>query len=424
MLYTIAVVSDFHIGTKGRFRDTVTQNGYPQIDINVSETFRQLVSSENIQADLLLVLGDLSDEAKTEEFFLANNLIRSLARELGVEEGCIAGCPGNHDKNWKILENFEGIERINKWTEEEKAVICASYQNMIDTISVGQFCTPGKSDNVLIGDRYKIDLLDKVLVISYNSTWLDGVSRKGGHGRNIRCGYFHEEDAEIINKAVNDTKDKNDVKLTVVLLHHHPFVVDEPNNEPDNSILDGAESFYRMCADVKADIVLHGHKHLTRLESHCFDSRRNIPVLCAGGFCNRPEPHLQAKALNQFHLIEINSDDHRPYPKMGVVRSWSYCPAIGWTRSNEEFANFNYKSPFGNSRTQEELEIVLREFIDKTNHEGARGFTWSDVKAQKGYELQYVNIKVVEAAFETLKREGLIKVIRFGQDFKTAIVRN
>lgn len=373
---------------------------------------------------MLLVLGDLSDKANTEEFYLANDLIRSLARKLGVEEASIIGCPGNHDKNRRILENFEGIERINRWTEEEKATILASYQKMADAINIGKFCTLEKPDGVLIGDRYRIDLIDGVLIISYNSTWLDRVPRKGGHDHSIRCGYFHEQDAEIIKKAANDTRDKNDVKLTVVLLHHHPFVVDEPNNEPDGSILDGAESFCKMCADVKADIVLHGHKHLARLETHCFDSRCNIPVLCAGGFCNRPESHLQTKALNQFHLIEIHAQDHHLYPGMGTVKSWSYCPAIGWIRSREEFANFSYESSFGNDCTQKHLEKILHEFIDEIKHEGAKGFTWSDVKNEVGYELQFVNAKVVKAAFEALEREGLIKVCQSEQDYIVAIAKD
>jgi 3',5'-cyclic AMP phosphodiesterase CpdA len=107
---SIAVISDLHIGdARGAdlYPDTaayVDRRKAPVVtDEQYVEKFAAFVTRNGIEADYLVVPGDVSNGAEAAQVLLGAQVLQRCASALHVPEERILFVPGNHDVNWEML---------------------------------------------------------------------------------------------------------------------------------------------------------------------------------------------------------------------------------------------------------------------------------------------------------------------------------
>lgn len=403
----IAVISDLHIGANGRFRDTIVpKSDRYQIDVNLSEEFNSFAKSNDLKADFLVVPGDLSEYGKHNECVCAKKLVENIAASLCVTKECIVGCPGNHDKDWKVLESWDGYDVETNLLSYKGLTDCSSIISGTPLLAMG---------DVLGQDRWAVTLFEKAIFLLYNSTWKNQRHSKDNN-RSADWGYYFPKDTEGILSAIDKLRNEAQSSIpTIVVLHHHPMVVDEPNYQPDYSTLVNAEAFREMCADIKADMIIHGHKHQSRITTYNLDSRREVPILCAGSFCKKMEPYLQGSALNQFYIVEIEKRNLSTDALQGKILSWSYTPVSGWIRSKKAFAGIDAVSFFGCNLGEFELIQIIRERVKEARKKDNRGLHWSEICVQDN-NIEFVSPHVARKALHELRRNK--EILQFDDNGK------
>lgn len=394
----IAIISDLHIGKNGRFIDTtIPYNGCSQINGSLVCSFSDLVKEHKLHADFLLIPGDLTDSSTLEEFKKAKEVILAIAKQLSVPDSHIILCPGNHDK-----ERKEDII----WDGEDQKVNFSFYDNMItglDYSICGQFYDDyqiAKTKN-----RWSVDYIDGAVFISYNSTWSLQWKQKSTSLSPQTSGFFLPSDAHEILDEVAKYNDRT--TYTIMTLHHHPILIDEPDWNPDFSTLVNAQSFLSMCADANVDIIIHGHKHLSRYYIENAASRRFITILTIGSFCKKLDAYLQGKALNQFCIVELSGHDSKTSAAMGTMFSWSYCPAFGWVESKNSYAGIDHINRFGSSATEYEIVKFLKADIRKRKNLGEKGSSLVDLISNNN-RIHFAHKGCIDSALKTLKNERII----------------
>ncbi|HAS3641841.1 TPA: metallophosphoesterase, partial [Vibrio cholerae] len=105
----ILVISDLHVGEGAICTDLSIGTGQNAVKQNFLSELKALASRESLEADYLLVTGDITDRALPEEFALAAKKIKEIAGFFNISDvNRILFVPGNHDSNWaeekRVLE--------------------------------------------------------------------------------------------------------------------------------------------------------------------------------------------------------------------------------------------------------------------------------------------------------------------------------
>src|SRR4051794_38782117 len=114
----IAIISDIHIGPAARAKDLAPSPGADdRRDAQFLHRFESFVRNEGLSADLLIVAGDITSEAKHSEFMHASTIVLKVAEWLGVERDKIFFVPGNHDVNWDTLKRpGDATDKAFNWS--------------------------------------------------------------------------------------------------------------------------------------------------------------------------------------------------------------------------------------------------------------------------------------------------------------------
>lgn len=399
----IAVISDLHVGPAARSSEL---NPHVVSDPDgFLEAFRNFTEREGVDADILIVPGDISDKAHPAEYELATAVIKQVADSLKVEHSKVFPVLGNHDLNWALIKAIEGGGDIGRELRFEpvrrSAWLCERLgsPNALSQLDEPYLC---------------IDETADIFIVRYNSAESDLPDVKPHRGA-ILQGHLAE-----LRQRLSDNPPPQD-KVRIFVTHHHPQIYSDPIPDfPDFSSLVNAENLLEMLREFRFDLVIHGHKHVPRFTSSIQAGRHALSILCAGSFSRRIDTAWTGLITNQFHVIETLGRDGATAYLRGEVRSWAYQPR-SWVPSDKRWSGIRHKMPFGTYSSRDELIGSVRARLGAVV--AARTVVWSDVIAGVP-EIEYAEAGLVHEVL-TQYAEEINAILFFDIDFPAnlALVR-
>jgi predicted phosphodiesterase len=155
-----------------------------------------------------------------------------------------------------------------------------------------------------------------------------------------------------------------DGRVRLFLVHHH--ILDFNNPIPrisDFSLMTNAENLLSLLHETGFDLLIHGHLHHPRFETHSTQTYAPLPILCSGSFSVEIDTLWAGTIDNQFHLVTINGRDGSENLITGKIKSWSNNRFRGWIPSDESTSGIYHVIPFGSYVMPKELDARLEPFI-------------------------------------------------------------
>lgn len=235
-------ISDLHFSQQ-HHAFTIEAGSDNRLSIRLSQELDRLSA---VDISSVIISGDLTYEAKKEEYKIAEGFISDLNSIYKLDGTCYSICPGNHD----ILLNEKGFK------EDEKVSIALeqSAENFIDFYRVIKGIEP--TDSLYSIRRLLTKDLLPVEIISVNSCLL----QQGEHFMGM--GFVGNDQLASIEKELALTKNKNVVRILV--MHHHLLPVmfsENPKVSYMYSMMLDSEAVSQFVIRNKIGLVLHGHTH-------------------------------------------------------------------------------------------------------------------------------------------------------------------
>lgn len=395
----VAILSDMHVGPLARSLDlrpaevAADENGE-----NFLARFEHFLAKRDLSADLLIVPGDATDRANPEEVQRAGEVIERACKALGVKKNALVFVPGNHDVDWAVLSlgPHSALRRHQRFDPLRAEgvllhkVLGKARGNLLEEPHFGVWSGP------------------EWIVVGYNSAWHDDPAQTNHHGLADR-GHLD---------AMRQTLDQlnlGDMKLRVLVVHHHPLIYREPHPAArDMSTMQNAEEFIKIACDYGFDLLVHGHKHFPHFQTWAIDGQREIAILGAGSFSARLESQWAGTVANQFHIVEIEGKVPLSVCTVGRVKSWAFVPSRGWIESQEEYCGIAHEEPFGWYPTEDDLVDLLRELISQELR--GKDHVYLETLYQTRNELRYVRPLRLKSALEIVSKHLSVDLIPSAQD--------
>lgn len=292
----------------------------PQADHPV-QALLELIEERGIQANALLIPGDLANRASREGLSQAWD----FAIEIGAALRCEKTIPvlGNHDidsrRSKPEREPFYNARNLRPgFPFREPSAVQAFFSDGFCVLEVGQ-------DTQLIAINTVIDHHD------------EETAKRGtfDHSRVVKL-------AQILNERERPA-------IRAALMHHHPVLHSGPFSA-DRDVLATGDALLQVLREHGCALVIHGHKHLARLT--IVDG---TAVLACGSFSANLGIYASSMA-NMFHVIDL---EHANGGIRGRIKTWVFHYGSGWGRASAEHSGFPHLTGFGSSRTVQEIETEL-----------------------------------------------------------------
>jgi UDP-2,3-diacylglucosamine pyrophosphatase LpxH len=360
-MINLAVMSDLHIGLAARSKDLCPQPPATprkdrwKYDTKTDNSFRrrfvEFLHQKKINADYLILPGDITNNAKPQEVQLASEFILQVADALQVPHNKIVFTPGNHDLDWSVIDlsDTTGL----RWRQRYDPIRFEDFhfRTLVDQ---------GKGD-IFAPPHFVVWTFDDLLVVAYNSA---------SHDDPVGTQHIHHGLADPAHldalRSYLDTIGHADSRLRLFLVHHHPIDFTNPiPRTPDFSLMTNAESLLNLLHEYCFDLLIHGHKHHPRFETHSTQTYPHLPILCSGSFSVEIDTRWAGTIDNQFHLVMVNRRPGSDNRITGTITSWTNNYSRGWIPSEESTSGIHHIIPFGSYVMPHELDARLEPFIKK-----------------------------------------------------------
>jgi 3',5'-cyclic AMP phosphodiesterase CpdA len=362
----IVVLSDLHTGTASIAQDFTLGDSTNGVKLGYLDDFKAIVEKENIKADYLIVPGDITHRAEHLEFELAALNIQKCAEILNVPAENIFFVPGNHDSHW------DSEKDSTEKGEPANLVIASKYRY----IANNPFFKSIKA-RAITGSFYEEPFFtfwsdDKTNIIGVNSAVFDTYDKKPHHG-SVRQVDLNKLEAAILKYKINTSE-----KVNILVLHHHPIThPDLPFESADLSMVQNASQIMELSTKYNFDFVIHGHKHIPRLQLFMDAYQHPVNVFCAGSFSARIDDRFFQGVPHTFHVIEVDEFCPTYNTPQGVVKSWFHYTGHGWI-THESPNGIPHTEFFGNRmdklKLTSELEAIIKDKLSITN-----AVRWSEI---------------------------------------------
>ena len=161
-----------------------------------------------------------------------------------------------------------------------------------------------------------------------------------------------------------------------------------------------AEALLSLLHEDSFDLLIHGHRHHPRFETHSTKTYPHLPVLCSGSFSVEIDTEWAGTIDNQFHLVEVTGRAGSENRITGTVTSWSNNRCKGWVASEESTSGIHHIIPFGSYVMPNELDARLEPFIKQwlTTHDH---ILWRQI-VEEFPDLQHLPLNSAIAAFKRI----------------------
>lgn len=302
---------------------------------NPVEAFKQIIQKEQLCADYVICLGDVTDKADQAGFIKGKDYLIDIAKTINANE--LFFVTGNHD-----------VDPMNFSGKNDYAFVLKSTNNY--PLSNLELQDQYWSRNFCIYED------DKIIALIINTC---------NHLQNSEClkksPVIDDLNISRIKDAVEKYKDVNKIKMA--LFHHHPLQHSDIDDQyTSNDLIDHADKLIQVLKDTNFHLIAHGHKHLPRLK---YDGK--LPVFCSGSFASLENVELFG-ADNTTHLMRISLNSQKC---VGIINTWKYNFSLGWIRTKDIDAMFPAKTGFGflgNANTI--ADDIISENLDWYKDEG------------------------------------------------------
>ncbi len=348
----------------------------------------EFVSRQNITADYLVLPGDITHTAHPQEVEIASDFVLEAAHAMQVPIGQVVFVPGNHDVDWSAYDAADTTGL--RWAQRYAWI-------GHDNFTFRAVANQGQG-NVFSNKYFVFWEFDDLLVFGYNSSSHDAPV----HEDVAHHGLADPEHFVEIRECL-EAMGEPDGRVRLFLVHHHPLDFCNPiPRVPDFSLMTNAEALLDLCHECHFDMIIHGHKHHPRFETHSTTTYPHLPILCSGSFSVELDTQWAGTVDNQFHLVSIIGRAGSENAIKGTVTSWTNNRARGWIPSVDEASGIHHVIPFGSYVMPRELDSRLEPFVQEwlTNHDHV---LWSDV-VNRFPDLEHLPLKSAIAAFERLEQ--------------------
>lgn len=362
----LAIVSDLHCHPEEEkfkendsylYTDSLRKNDHP-----IESLQRELT---DITVDLILAPGDFTNKADVQGFISGWNYVLEIKDIFNATD--IIATLGNHD--------VDSGHNFSNYTLETAKGIRKNFP-LKDPHLRDEFWSKGCT-------FYEHDCC-RILVV--NSCHFHQSRLSAGGGR---------VDDDMLTYIDEYLGDKNDDKILIALVHHHPILHDRQKLGEFDLIVNANDLLDKL-AKYKFDILIHGHKHDPLLRYHMTTATSyRLPIFSSGSF-SALSNNLWCGSRNFFHILEIDKENAITN---GKINTWTYYPQNGWKYIYDESA-FPPYSGFGSTKSINDLALVISEKIIMP------AMDWSDLKKEVP-EVQYLIPQEMIALQNELKNKEI-----------------
>lgn len=380
----IVIISDLHTGSATIAEDFCVGDSSSAVKKGYMSDLRQHAANEKLEADYLFIAGDITNRSKHEEFDLAAKRIKECAEIFNVSDDKVFFVPGNHDSNWLDEESS------TKNNEPFLSIVANKYRH-INNNSFFRSILERAVSGCYYTEPFFAHWTDESLnLIGINSSVFDTYDKKPHHG------VVRKEDIKKLEEYLEENKFDDD-KVNILMVHHHPIQhPDLPYEAADLSILQNSALLMELMTKYNFNFVIHGHKHIPRIEQHMDSYQHPVNVICAGSFSAHLDERWFQGVPNSIHLIEVQSKCEKNHLPQGVIKSWYHYSGHGWIKT-EPVNSIPHTEYFGCYHSKKALEGMLEEIISKQ-------------LIEKGH-ISWQEICNIDQSFVFIPRKQLLHVI-------------
>ena len=381
----IALMSDIHFGKFSRTSEFSVPGEVIQDEnrgaVSLQDGLIRIL--KDMAVEYIFIAGDLTSVASPQEFHYCEEKIISIADKISVPHDHILCCLGNHDIDRNITKISDLAIKEAKSGEVAKVIkqkynlIAASCANSnLEKLSLSK----ENSGPIPFTGVYEEE---RFIVFVLNSGW------QCAHDQDYPHGKLTFEQLNWLSEMT--TKYREDTRIKIVLVHHHPFKYTYPLPTQDISEIEEGSEFMDIINAKGIDIVIHGHRHHPIAKTIQIGSgTKPITLICAGSLSVNSSHRNNGEIPNTMHILEIAENE-----KKFVLYNYKYTGSEGWKEL--EFCNetpLDYKMKLGKIFTKEQIdEAVLKLPTDE-----ATPISWEMVDES----LQYITYKELNSKLQSL----------------------
>lgn len=313
---SILVISDLHATSRvpgdeaGSWITTTTTrdiHNHPLVGLT------SLVVGENINVDLVLCAGDITDKADAAALTQTWADINTLAE---TAQATLIATAGNHD-----LDSRHGTEIDPRGVlfDLEPRFPHLDEQSRADYWSRNYCIVDGPVTND--GVRWR--------VVSLNTSAFHGLNSEQGEELD-----FGRISHRTVKRLTTDLEGRPNAELQILLLHHH--VAQLPDVDlAERSQVREIEHLLPLLERTGPWLVVHGHKHRPYF-MYAGGGAGSAAVFSAASMSAYAWGQSSSIATNQVHLLTLSNPDSVGAPELGIAgafSSWSWRPGIGWAKA-------------------------------------------------------------------------------------------
>lgn len=368
----IALMSDIHFGkfsrtlefsVPGEMIQDETKGGYSLQD-------GMIKILEKMGVKYLLIAGDLTSIASPQEYHYFQKKIVYIANKIGVDNDHILCCLGNHDIDRKITQLSEQAVNENS-VDDVKKVVKEKYNLMAARCALSNLEEIKEpSSNMGPVPFTGVHKEDEFIVFVLNSGW------QCSHDQDYPHGKLAKEQLEWFKETAAQYKE--DARVKIVLVHHHPFKYSYPLPSQDISEIEESSELMEMIKNNGIDIIVHGHRHHPIARTIQIDSgTKPITLICAGSLSVNSKHRDNGEIPNTMHILELCEGNSE-----FVLYNYKYTSAEGWKElSYSNVTPLDNKMKLGKIFTR----AIIEDAIKKLPSSEPRPIAWDEIDESLQY---------------------------------------
>lgn len=330
LLARIAIISDLHCQSapkkpkKGKPSSEKPESYLSVGGLRVPEdrhpiqSLLKLAENENIQSDILMCPGDISNKISQEGLSHCWPMLIEVQRKLGSSD--LICTIGNHD-----------IDSRKKHYPDPFKIPKEVYPN---------FPFFRREDADLYWSKGYIfrELTSNLLVLDINSAadHFDEPSAMRGTLSVARLAQLRN-DLEAYDG-------RTDIKAKIGLLHHHP-TLHSGFTDSALDVLENGEELLEILSSKGFSLIVHGHRHYPKIKRYIHAGNSMI-ILASGSFSAVLDEATCSNTRNLFHVISIDLEGTEfTY----TLKSWEFNWGYGWNPATKKSAGIPHEVRFKNS---------------------------------------------------------------------------
>jgi predicted phosphodiesterase len=333
----IAIFSDIHFGKFSRQTSFSVPGeetqGHGRDAYSLEEGLINLLKEK--KPEYIFIAGDLTSVGNPQEFYYCEKKILSIAQKTNIKVENIICVLGNHDIDWNITRLAEQ-ESYAKASGEVKSLVKNKYRLIAANCARQNMEQLGKNYGKE-GSAPFSGVVEKEDFVAFmlNSGWCCTHDQEFSHGM--------LQDAQMNWLKMNATYYKEDERVKIILVHHHPFNYTYPIPGSDISSLEEGPELMQIAVENGIDIIIHGHRHHPRIQTVLINgAKKPITMICAGSLSVDSPYRNNGEIPNTVHFLDIDI-----MSKSQVVYNYKFTGATGWV-------------PIGESSPETPIDSVMK----------------------------------------------------------------